>query len=209
MITFLHDEWVLLMVLFLVVVFDVVWKGPVRQVLRCGAGPLLQVCMARRPVCSRQKWWLPAGLHSLADLHPNHHLHHLAGCVRHRSHWLWCGGGVSAGKWMSVFSRWSQSVCQSINFVFPWHSLHCSTNRNISGAWFLYGAIDLNMYINSLWSNDAIWRHRSGSTLAPAMACCLTAPSHYLNQCWLIIQWDPATFIWWQFHKRYISHQSN
>ena len=28
---------------------------------------------------------------------------------------------------------------------------------------------------------------RSGSTLAHVMACCLTAPSHYLNQCWLII----------------------
>ena len=35
--------------------------------------------------------------------------------------------------------------------------------------------------------SDAIWRHRSGSTLAQVMACCLTAPSHYLNQCWLII----------------------
>ena len=33
---------------------------------------------------------------------------------------------------------------------------------------------------------------RSGSMLAQVMACCLTAPSHYLNQCWLIIskiQW--------------------
>ena len=28
---------------------------------------------------------------------------------------------------------------------------------------------------------------RSGSTLAQVMACCLTAPSHYLNQCRLII----------------------
>ena len=36
--------------------------------------------------------------------------------------------------------------------------------------------------INSLWPNDAIWRHRSGSTLAQVMACCLAAPSHYLNQ---------------------------
>ena len=37
--------------------------------------------------------------------------------------------------------------------------------------------------INTLWPTDAIWRHRSGSTLAQAMACCLMAPSHYLNQC--------------------------
>ena len=42
-------------------------------------------------------------------------------------------------------------------------------------------------WVNSLWPSDAIWRQRSGSTLAQVMACCLTAPSHYLNQCWLII----------------------
>ena len=35
---------------------------------------------------------------------------------------------------------------------------------------------------------NPIWRQRSGSTLAQVMACCLTAPSHYLNQCWLIIR---------------------
>ena len=47
-------------------------------------------------------------------------------------------------------------------------------------------------HFNSLWPSDAIWRQRSGSTLAQVMACCLIAPSHYLNQCWLIInevQW--------------------
>ena len=36
--------------------------------------------------------------------------------------------------------------------------------------------------VNSLWHSDAIWRQRSGSTLAKVMACCLTSPSHYLNQ---------------------------
>ena len=39
--------------------------------------------------------------------------------------------------------------------------------------------------INSMWPNDAIWLCRSGSTLAQVMACCLMAPSHYLNQVWL------------------------
>ena len=46
--------------------------------------------------------------------------------------------------------------------------------------------------INSLRPSDTTWRQRSGSTLAQVMACCLTAPSHYLNQCWVIIsevQW--------------------
>ena len=43
--------------------------------------------------------------------------------------------------------------------------------------------------LNSLWPGDAIWRNRSGSTLGQVMAstCCLTAPSHHLSHCWLIV----------------------
>ena len=40
---------------------------------------------------------------------------------------------------------------------------------------------------NSLGPNDAIWWDRSGSTLAQVIDWCRTAPSHYMNQCWLII----------------------
>ena len=46
--------------------------------------------------------------------------------------------------------------------------------------------------------SDAIWRQISGSTLAQVMACCLTAPSHYLNQCWLItsmVQWHSMSSV--------------
>ena len=39
--------------------------------------------------------------------------------------------------------------------------------------------------VNSLWPSDVIWRQGSRWTLAQVMACCLAAPSHYLNQCWL------------------------
>ena len=59
--------------------------------------------------------------------------------------------------------------------------------------------------LNSLRPSDAIGRQRSGSTLAQVMAWCLTVPSHYLKQCWLIIskvQWHPSE------SKRYPSHQS-
>ena len=41
--------------------------------------------------------------------------------------------------------------------------------------------------LNSLWPNDATWWHRAESKLVQVMACCLTAPSHYLNQCWQVI----------------------
>ena len=39
---------------------------------------------------------------------------------------------------------------------------------------------------NSLWPGDAIWRLRSWSTSAWAMACCSTAPSHYPGRYWLM-----------------------
>ena len=32
-----------------------------------------------------------------------------------------------------------------------------------------------------------MWQYRTCSTLDQVMACCQMAPSHYLNQCWLII----------------------
>ena len=37
---------------------------------------------------------------------------------------------------------------------------------------------------NSLWPSKARWWHRSQSTLAQVMACCLMAPSHCLKLCW-------------------------
>ena len=40
-----------------------------------------------------------------------------------------------------------------------------------------------NWPVNSLLFTDTIWGHRS---LDRVMACCLTAPGHYQNQCWLI-----------------------
>ena len=42
-------------------------------------------------------------------------------------------------------------------------------------------------WVNTLWSRMIIWRHRSGPALAQVMAYCLTATSHYLIQCWLLI----------------------
>ena len=64
----------------------------------------------------------------------------------------------------------------------PWchqwrQSLHC----------WRVTTLDFQYVLNSLWHNDAIWRHISGSALVQVISCCLTAPSHYLNQCRLLI----------------------
>ena len=52
-----------------------------------------------------------------------------------------------------------------------------NTNKTLYNYWS----------INSLRPSDAIWHDGSPSTLVQIMACCLREPSHYLNQCWLII----------------------
>ena len=59
----------------------------------------------------------------------------------------------------------------------------------------------MGIWINSLWPGDAIWQHRSGSTLDQVMACCLKATSHYLNQCWLIING------FWGIHIGTVTHE--
>ena len=68
-----------------------------------------------------------------------------------------------------------------------------------NGGHFVQGEMSYNLKfsmarVNSLGPSDDIWRQRSGSTLAQVMACCLTAPSHYLNQCWLIsnVEWHSS-----------------
>ena len=71
--------------------------------------------------------------------------------------------------------------------------LHHQANSSHVGyvKWEL-PCVPLGCFFNSLWPSGAIWWQRSESTLAQIMACCLTAPSHYLNHCWLIIskvQW--------------------
>ena len=79
-----------------------------------------------------------------------------------------------------------------------WHNPYRAQFQYIWIAMFLANLIwkrHISLQVNSLWPNDAIWWHRTCSTLAQVMACCLTVPSHYLNQCWRIIskvQWHSS-----------------
>ena len=75
------------------------------------------------------------------------------------------------------------------SYTWPWLRMKFLKSSTIKCSWsilFLQPHV-LIPIVNLLWPSDAIWWQRSGSTLAQVMACCLTAPSHYLNQCWLII----------------------
>ena len=42
-------------------------------------------------------------------------------------------------------------------------------------------------WINPSWPINVIWCHKTVSTMAQVATCCLTAPTHYLNQCCLVI----------------------
>ena len=88
---------------------------------------------------------------------------------------------------VSIWWRHHGCFTNTVVNVMGNHKINLMANR-VHIAWNV-------LYIDSLWPSDTIWRHNSGSTLARVMACCLTAPSHYLNWCWLIIskvQWHPS-----------------
>ena len=112
--------------------------------------------------------------------------HRMARCLMAPSHYLnpfWLI--ICEVLWLSHEGNFTWNVQDA----YPWHEceyyLFMNTATCSRGQWNKYAAT--SRCVNSLCPGDAIWRQRSGSTLAQVMACCLTAPSHYLNQCWLII----------------------
>ena len=73
------------------------------------------------------------------------------------------------------------SMCNPLLYIFSWSKVPPFKVIHLF-------QIFSDGYRNASWPSDAIWRQWSWTTLAQVMACCLTAPSHYLNQCWLIIR---------------------
>ena len=61
-----------------------------------------------------------------------------------------------------------KSIC--ITEVFSVHL--CLSAKGCELTYFII------LFLNSLWPSDAIWQHRSRSTLAQIMYCCLMASSH-------------------------------
>ena len=78
---------------------------------------------------------------------------------------------ISTWPWAQVMAKYHQATSQNLNQSLCHNELkQFITSRETSSG-----------------PSDAILRQRSASTLTQVIACCLTAPSHYLNQCWLII----------------------
>ena len=121
--------------------------------------------------------------------------------------------------WMALFG-WSENYLRIIGVRMHWDGYV------LSCAWDFFGCaqtIDIDIFILKIieWNEHRgykFWKlnhHRflirygntTVSNLVQVMACCLMAPSHYLNQCWLYNWWGPVTFIWRLFHKRCLRHQ--
>ena len=95
-------------------------------------------------------------------------------------------------KWVSTFIGKETAV--TMTCIFEWKHNHLLSHMMTEIMARLMTIILPNYiwlaeqtHFNSLGAHDAIWRWRSRSTLVQVMACCLMAPSQYLNQCWLII----------------------
>ena len=116
-------------------------------------------------------------------------------------------GSLSA-RWMEPFwfvEMWDERGCtsQERNSAFLLYSIMTEPGKLFSrpylnrwsilgdGKWLPDFNIDhifgMEGLLNSLWPSDAMWRGRSGSTLAPLMAWCLTVPNNYMDQCCYII----------------------
>ena len=132
---------------------------------------------------------------------------------------VWLGSGVHRFVGLNVFTHYMHAI---FVFIIEYFVIKCGDYRKFIcesvHCFISFTALCpyQNRFVNSLGSNDAIWRQGSGSTLAQVMALCLTAPSHYLNQCWLIIrkvQWyssednftsDISAIIHWNKLENYL-----
>ena len=83
---------------------------------------------------------------------------------------------VKLKKKIALFMRYTSDTFAILNVL--------SYDKNKFKLIYSYGLHDSIINSLRLWH---LWWQRSGSTLLQVMACCLMAPSHYLNQCWLLI----------------------
>ena len=102
----------------------------------------------------------------------------------------------------SITDQRKHQSSASLTFVWGIHRWPVNSLHKGPATWKMYPFDDVimtkdfvmysngnkqHMRVNSFWPSGFIWRHRSGPTLAQVMPSCLMAPSHYLNQCWLVI----------------------
>ena len=106
------------------------------------------------------------------------------------SNWKLLSGSVSNRLFRLSAKKASKLCITSLLFgesIDQW--IPCTQRGNnvgVSISWSLHDKSS-SAAVDTLWPSDTIWQCRSRSALAQVMTCCLTMPSHYLNQYWQII----------------------
>ena len=109
---------------------------------------------------------------------------------------------LTAGEVHPVTTWWLQMPCRHQGICSPHINLNSAFVMSIvwrllklCASYYSYGDI------NSSPPSAAYMRRWTGSALAQVMACRLMAPSHYLNQCWHIVNWTLRSKLQWNFNR--------
>ena len=109
----------------------------------------------------------------------------------------WIHNFIPAGNNGTPVNGTNLPVVQNLHVVLI--QLTCSKPSRCITITYMYNSpVMVSKRLNRSWPGVAICRHRTGSTLAQIMTCYLMAPSHCLNQRWLLI-----------IEGMWHSHQSN
>ena len=148
----------------------------------------LQNYLSKSLFCSTRDQWVNQTLPNsvdFKDIYPGYNWYYAVRCL------LWC----------QEICGHPPGVCVTYN---PHHCLPNTQNCQFFTGLFGW----LKIQINSSSPSAAYMHQWTGSALVQIVACCLMAPSHYLNQCWLIsseVQWHSSED---NFHKQYLIYQS-
>ena len=107
-------------------------------------------------------------------------------------------GESTAHRWYFLWCYPEQAVEQTIDFPVIWDAMPL-----IWCHWNNYGTVIncYTWYLNSSPPSAAFMRQWTGSSLVKVMACRYLAPSHNLNQWWIIVNWTPRNKFQWNFNQ--------
>ena len=111
----------------------------------------------------------------ILKFHPNWFIFFIDGWISKWAHMSLRSSQITGNStiYQTAYSSWQErnkqsSALQTLCVENPWNTATINLGKKLP-------------------PNDIIWWQRYWSTMAQIMAWCLTAPSHYLNQCWLKI----------------------
>ena len=111
---------------------------------------------------------------------------------------VWKGQLLFSGV-SELTASWSPLGCAWFSISNRWHEKQMIKIGRIKTC-------RLNRKINTLAPCNTILYFETWSALVQIMACCLMAPIHYLNQCWLIIN---VSFYWRTFWRKCSKYQNS